>query len=80
MHFLQSPEETLFTGDMSRRSHGTGHRKLSTSTPVFDPAGAERNPSVNPRYITNDGSKQALGVGCVGPKRPKDDSRYSEEY
>ena len=69
-HFLQAPEETLFTGDMSR-SHGTCHQKRSTSTPTFDLADDERNPVVTPRYITNDGSKQALRVSFVGPKRPK---------
>jgi hypothetical protein len=50
--------------------------KLSTSTPADD----DLNPIVNPRHITNDGSKQALRVHFVGPKKLKDDPRYSEEY
>jgi hypothetical protein len=53
-------------------------KKQSTSTPVLDLEVDERNPAVTPWRITNNGSKQALRVGFVGPKRLKDESRYSE--
>jgi len=47
-HFLQSPEETLSSGDMSRRSRGTCHQKRSTSAPALDLEVDERNPVVTP--------------------------------
>jgi hypothetical protein len=76
-HFLQSPGgNSLYWRYESKSWHLPPKTvNLESSTPAFDLADDERNPVVKTHYITNDGSKQALRVSFVGPKRLKDDSK-----